>query len=124
MGAGWAGSVGGSGPPSPCRGLRPARRPAFQNKIVDRCEQLQLQSAAIARHVAEVLPAKDQGVLVSPCPFSQHSVEQSWPHVLTVPIRDSELPGGSSVCRGCPPPSRLLVQVECQDAPAIPASSA
>lgn len=38
----------------------------FQNKIVDRCERLQLQSAAIARHVDEVLPAKDQGVQVSP----------------------------------------------------------
>ncbi|NXT90611.1 BSPRY protein, partial [Anhinga rufa] len=35
----------------------------FQNKIVDRCERLQLQSAAITRHVDEVLPAKDQGVL-------------------------------------------------------------
>ncbi|NWV64014.1 BSPRY protein, partial [Malurus elegans] len=34
-----------------------------QNKLVDRCERLQLQSAAIARHVDEVLPAKDQGVL-------------------------------------------------------------
>ncbi|NWS62735.1 BSPRY protein, partial [Chunga burmeisteri] len=40
-----------------------AHRSVFQNKIVDRCEQLQLQSAAIARHVDEVLPAKDQGVL-------------------------------------------------------------
>ncbi|KAF1507402.1 B box and SPRY domain-containing protein, partial [Megadyptes antipodes antipodes] len=40
-----------------------ARCSAFQNKIVDRCERLQLQSAAIARHVDEVLPAKDQGVL-------------------------------------------------------------
>ncbi|NXX84050.1 BSPRY protein, partial [Urocolius indicus] len=38
-------------------------RPFPQNKIVDRCEQLQLQSAAIARHVDEVLPAKDQRVL-------------------------------------------------------------
>ncbi|NXG55359.1 BSPRY protein, partial [Hemiprocne comata] len=35
----------------------------FQNRIVDRCEQLQLQSAALARHVEQVLPAKDQGVL-------------------------------------------------------------
>ncbi|NXS63992.1 BSPRY protein, partial [Brachypteracias leptosomus] len=35
----------------------------FQNRIVDRCERLQLQSAAIARHVDQVLPAKDQGVL-------------------------------------------------------------
>ncbi|NXC17520.1 BSPRY protein, partial [Corythaeola cristata] len=40
-----------------------ASRSGFQNKIVDRCERLQLQSAAIARHVDEVLPAKDQGVL-------------------------------------------------------------
>ncbi|NXE83365.1 BSPRY protein, partial [Cochlearius cochlearius] len=35
----------------------------FQNRIVDRCERLQLQSASIARHLDEVLPAKDQGVL-------------------------------------------------------------
>ncbi|NWW34951.1 BSPRY protein, partial [Panurus biarmicus] len=34
-----------------------------QNKLVERCERLQLQRAAIARHVDEVLPAKDQGVL-------------------------------------------------------------
>ncbi|NXM05139.1 BSPRY protein, partial [Tyrannus savana] len=34
-----------------------------QDKLVDRCEQIQLQSAAIARHVDEVLPAKDQAVL-------------------------------------------------------------
>ncbi|NWR55255.1 BSPRY protein, partial [Bucorvus abyssinicus] len=40
-----------------------ARRSAFQNKIVDRCERLQLQSAAIARHLERVLPAKDQAVL-------------------------------------------------------------
>ncbi|NWH25112.1 BSPRY protein, partial [Grus americana] len=40
-----------------------ACRSAFQNKIVDRCERLQLQSAAIARHLDGVLPAKDQGVL-------------------------------------------------------------
>ncbi|NWH81172.1 BSPRY protein, partial [Piaya cayana] len=39
------------------------RRSAFQNRIVDRCERLQLQSAAIARHVDEVLPAKDQDLL-------------------------------------------------------------
>ncbi|OPJ67953.1 B box and SPRY domain-containing protein [Patagioenas fasciata monilis] len=52
MGWGLAGLSGGSGPPS-----------VFQNKIVDRCEQLQLQSAAIARHLETVLPAKDQGVL-------------------------------------------------------------
>ncbi|NXP72801.1 BSPRY protein, partial [Ramphastos sulfuratus] len=35
----------------------------FQNRIVDRCERLQLQSAAIARHLEQVLPAKDQSVL-------------------------------------------------------------
>ncbi|XP_009079740.1 PREDICTED: B box and SPRY domain-containing protein-like, partial [Acanthisitta chloris] len=35
------------------------------NRLVDRCERLQLQSAAIARHLDEVLPAKDQGVLNS-----------------------------------------------------------
>uniref|UniRef100_A0A8V1ADZ9 B-box and SPRY domain containing n=1 Tax=Gallus gallus TaxID=9031 RepID=A0A8V1ADZ9_CHICK len=33
------------------------------NRLVDRCERLQLQSAAIAKHVAEVLPARSQGVL-------------------------------------------------------------
>ncbi|NXX44501.1 BSPRY protein, partial [Tricholaema leucomelas] len=38
---------------------------ALQNRIVDRCERLQLQSAAIARHLEQVLPAKDQGVLSS-----------------------------------------------------------
>ncbi|NXK54161.1 BSPRY protein, partial [Chauna torquata] len=37
----------------------------FQNKLVDQCEQLQLQSAAIAKHVAEVLPAKSQSVLTA-----------------------------------------------------------
>ncbi|XP_033923690.1 B box and SPRY domain-containing protein [Melopsittacus undulatus] len=39
------------------------RAAELRNKIVDRCERLQLQSAAIARHVDEVLPAKDQAVL-------------------------------------------------------------
>ncbi|NWU80086.1 BSPRY protein, partial [Onychorhynchus coronatus] len=34
-----------------------------QDKLVDWCERLQLQSAAIARHMDEVLPAKDQAVL-------------------------------------------------------------
>ncbi|NWR93297.1 BSPRY protein, partial [Furnarius figulus] len=34
-----------------------------QDKLVDQCERLQLQSAAITRHVDEVLPAKDQAVL-------------------------------------------------------------
>ncbi|OXB66494.1 hypothetical protein ASZ78_011609 [Callipepla squamata] len=37
----------------------------FQNKLVDRCERLQLQSAAIAKHVAEVLPARSQAVLTA-----------------------------------------------------------
>ncbi|NXE94871.1 BSPRY protein, partial [Menura novaehollandiae] len=41
----------------------PSRCCVSQDKLVDRCERLQLQSAAIARHVDEVLPAKDQGVL-------------------------------------------------------------
>ncbi|NWR79700.1 BSPRY protein, partial [Centropus unirufus] len=40
-----------------------ARCSASQNRIVERCERLQLQSAAIARHVDKVLPAKDQGLL-------------------------------------------------------------
>ncbi|XP_068888162.1 B box and SPRY domain-containing protein [Aphelocoma coerulescens] len=40
-----------------------ARAERLRNKLVERCERLQLQSAAIARHVDEVLPAKDQGVL-------------------------------------------------------------
>ncbi|NXC96626.1 BSPRY protein, partial [Certhia familiaris] len=38
---------------------------ASQNKLVERCERIQLQSAAIARHVDEVLPAKDQSVLTA-----------------------------------------------------------
>ncbi|NXI47764.1 BSPRY protein, partial [Galbula dea] len=33
------------------------------NRIVDQCERLQLQSAAITRHLEQVLPAKEQGVL-------------------------------------------------------------
>uniref|UniRef100_A0A8B9U1Q1 B-box and SPRY domain containing n=1 Tax=Anas zonorhyncha TaxID=75864 RepID=A0A8B9U1Q1_9AVES len=37
-----------------------ARGSVFQNKLVDQCERLQLQSAAIAKHMAEVLPAKSQ----------------------------------------------------------------
>ncbi|XP_030317134.1 B box and SPRY domain-containing protein isoform X1 [Calypte anna] len=47
------------------RGLRtlPERAEELRNRIVDQCERLQLQSAAIARHVDLVLPAKDQGVL-------------------------------------------------------------
>lgn len=54
-------------PAPPVPGLSASLLSAFQNKLVDRCERLQLQSAAIAKHVAEVLPARSQGVLVSPC---------------------------------------------------------
>lgn len=88
VGVGWL--PGGSGP-------RPAPHPSrlccvSQNKLVERCERLQLQSAAIARHVDEVLPAKDQGVLVSPW---------GWPRLL--PARHSRqgcsAPGGGS--SGC-----------------------
>jgi len=85
-----------------------ARRSPSQNRIVDRCERLQLQSAAIARHVGEGLPAKDRGVLVGPCPFSRRG-EAPWAPLLA---RAAELSGGSSVCRGSPPPTRHLVQVE------------
>ncbi|XP_039939544.1 B box and SPRY domain-containing protein [Hirundo rustica] len=52
------GGSGRAGGPHPS-----PRRSVSQNKLVERCERLQLQSAAIARHVDEVLPAKDQGVL-------------------------------------------------------------
>uniref|UniRef100_A0A8C2U1P1 B-box and SPRY domain containing n=1 Tax=Coturnix japonica TaxID=93934 RepID=A0A8C2U1P1_COTJA len=66
------GGCGGSGGSEwGCGGLRGRGRDvpalsaalfsAFQNKLVDRCERLQLQSAAIARHVAEVLPSRSQG---------------------------------------------------------------
>ncbi|XP_068770516.1 B box and SPRY domain-containing protein isoform X3 [Struthio camelus] len=44
-------------------GAPPAESPAELNKIVDQCERLQLQSAAIAKHMAEVLPAKNRSVL-------------------------------------------------------------
>uniref|UniRef100_A0A663NEV6 B-box and SPRY domain containing n=1 Tax=Athene cunicularia TaxID=194338 RepID=A0A663NEV6_ATHCN len=74
-GAGW-GPRGVCRAPSPRRGPRAARGSAFQNKLVDRCERLQLQSAAIARHVDEVLPAKDQGVLVSPSNAARELVIQ------------------------------------------------
>uniref|UniRef100_A0A8C2TWP8 B-box and SPRY domain containing n=1 Tax=Coturnix japonica TaxID=93934 RepID=A0A8C2TWP8_COTJA len=68
------GGCGGSGGSEwGCGGLRGRGRDvpalsaalfsAFQNKLVDRCERLQLQSAAIARHVAEVLPSRSQAVL-------------------------------------------------------------
>lgn len=36
----------------------------LQNKIVDQCEKLQLQSAAIAKYVAEVLPEKERQLVV------------------------------------------------------------
>uniref|UniRef100_A0A8C9EN01 B-box and SPRY domain containing n=1 Tax=Pavo cristatus TaxID=9049 RepID=A0A8C9EN01_PAVCR len=49
-------------PAPPVPGLSAALLSAFQNKLVDRCERLQLQSAAIAKHVDEVLPARSQGV--------------------------------------------------------------
>ncbi|XP_048822139.1 B box and SPRY domain-containing protein [Lagopus muta] len=41
----------------------PERAAELRNKLVDRCERLQLQSAAITKHVDEVLPARSQGVL-------------------------------------------------------------
>ncbi|OXB80657.1 UNVERIFIED_CONTAM: hypothetical protein H355_005586 [Colinus virginianus] len=43
----------------------PERAAELRNKLVDRCERLQLQSAAIAKHVAEVLPARSQAVLTA-----------------------------------------------------------
>ncbi|XP_040387627.1 B box and SPRY domain-containing protein isoform X1 [Cygnus olor] len=47
-------------------GGAPAERAAeLRNKLVDQCERLQLQSAAIAKHMAEVLPAKSQSVLTA-----------------------------------------------------------
>uniref|UniRef100_H0YWL6 B-box and SPRY domain containing n=1 Tax=Taeniopygia guttata TaxID=59729 RepID=H0YWL6_TAEGU len=54
------GRLPGSGPSRPAS---ISRCSVSQNKLVERCERIQLQSAAIARHVDEVLPAKDQGVL-------------------------------------------------------------
>uniref|UniRef100_A0A8C3UWG0 B-box and SPRY domain containing n=1 Tax=Catharus ustulatus TaxID=91951 RepID=A0A8C3UWG0_CATUS len=56
---GSGGCVGAPGPSS----ITPLLR--VQNKLVERCERIQLQSAAIARHVDEVLPAKDQGSAAS-----------------------------------------------------------
>lgn len=43
----------------------------LQNKIVDQCERLQLQSASITKYVAEVLPGKNQRAVVggSPSPL-------------------------------------------------------
>lgn len=115
-------SRGGSGLPWPRRGRHAARRSAFQNKIVDRCERLQLQSAAITRHVDEVLPAKDQAVLVSPGPIAPRGVERRWPHVLLAELPSSWGAGGWAGV--VPLPTLQLEQVECQRAPAIPASSA
>lgn len=37
----------------------------LQNKIVDQCERLQLQSASISKYMAEVLPGKNQRAVVS-----------------------------------------------------------
>lgn len=36
----------------------------LQNKIVDQCERLQLQSAGITKYMAEVLPEKNQRAVV------------------------------------------------------------
>ena len=36
----------------------------LQNKIVDQCERLQLQSAGITKYVAEVLQGKNQKAVV------------------------------------------------------------
>lgn len=44
----------------------------LQNKIVDQCERLQLQSASINKYVAEVLPGRNQRAVVGnlpPFPF-------------------------------------------------------
>lgn len=65
-----------------------ARGSVFQNKLVDQCERLQLQSAAINKHVAEVLPAKSRSVLVKPFPCLGPVV----------------VPGGSSAPGASPPP--------------------
>ncbi|XP_058301186.1 B box and SPRY domain-containing protein isoform X4 [Hylobates moloch] len=47
-----------------CRGHRicraEERAEELRNKIVDQCERLQLQSAAITKYVADVLPGKNQ----------------------------------------------------------------
>lgn len=37
----------------------------LQNKIVDQCERLQLQSAGITKYMAEVLQEKNQRAVVS-----------------------------------------------------------
>ncbi|CAN8198124.1 unnamed protein product [Coccothraustes coccothraustes] len=55
-------SAAGRGRPRGRCGHSMARAERLRNKLVERCERIQLQSAAIARHVDEVLPAKDQGV--------------------------------------------------------------
>lgn len=36
----------------------------LQNKIVDQCEKMQLQSAGITKYVSEVLQGKNQKVVV------------------------------------------------------------
>uniref|UniRef100_A0A8C3I4W6 B-box and SPRY domain containing n=1 Tax=Chrysemys picta bellii TaxID=8478 RepID=A0A8C3I4W6_CHRPI len=50
-----------------CRGHRVTaleeKAADLRNKIVDQCEKLQLQSAAITKYVAEVLPGKNQSAL-------------------------------------------------------------
>ncbi|KAH1179240.1 B box and SPRY domain-containing protein [Mauremys mutica] len=50
-----------------CRGHRvtalEAKAADLRNKIVDQCEKLQLQSAAITKYMAEVLPGKNQSAL-------------------------------------------------------------
>ena len=40
----------------------------LQNKIVDQCERLQLQSATITKYVADVLPGKNQRAVVGRAP--------------------------------------------------------
>lgn len=113
-GAGGSGGCGcGVGWLLGARGLvQPAsitRCSVSQNKLVERCERLQLQSAAIARHVDEVLPAKDQSVLVSP-----------WGWSCLLPARHSR--------QGCSAPEGkcrdAAVEVECQGVPGILASFA
>ena len=42
----------------------------LQNKIVDQCERLQLQSATITKYVADVLPGKNQRAVVGNFPPS------------------------------------------------------
>ena len=82
---------------------------ALQNKIVDQCERLQLQSAGITKYVAEVLPGKSQRAVVgnsSPFPSilrlllgkdpsfrgSNQSRVLSQPHTLIVLLTQSWMP--------------------------------